>query len=156
MPLTLKVPSFNDGDFMDRKFTCDGDDLSPALSWSGPPSGARSFAVIMDDPDAPLGAFVHWVVYNIGPDVRVLTEYFPSTPQTKDGITQGKGGMGKVGYRGPCPPGKNPHRYVFHLYATKLDPNLPQGMNKKELLRMLEGNVIEETSFTLKYGRTKR
>jgi Raf kinase inhibitor-like YbhB/YbcL family protein len=153
--MSLKISTFSEGDVIDKKFTCDGANISPTVAWSDAPPGTKSFALIMDDPDAPLGTFVHWVVYNIDASLRALVENQPNTPQTREGITQGEGGLGKVGYRGPCPPGKNPHRYLFHFYATRLEPKIQQGMNKKQLLRQLEGNVIEEITVTLKYGRNR-
>ncbi len=155
MSIQFKVSSYNDGDFMDRKYTCKGEGISPEITWSDLPTGTRSLALIMEDPDAPIGTFTHWVVYNIAPSITGLKENMPKIPKLENGITQGRGGLGRVGYIGPCPPGKKPHRYVFHFYATQLAPNLGEGLRKKELLKILEGNVTGEATFTLKYGRSE-
>jgi Raf kinase inhibitor-like YbhB/YbcL family protein len=149
----IKVSTFKEGDQIDRKHTCDGEDISPHVSWSGFMPGTKSYALVMDDPDAPMGTFVHWVVYNIPPDAGDLKENFPNVQVTESGITQGKNDFGKLSYGGPCPPGHKPHRYIFHLYSTLSAPDLPSGMDRKKLLKALSGKIVEEITFTLLYNR---
>jgi Raf kinase inhibitor-like YbhB/YbcL family protein len=149
----VKISSFKEGDQISMQYTCDGKDISPVISWSGFSPETKSYAIIMDDPDAPMGTFVHWVVYNIPYSVKELRENFPKAQVTENGITQGKNDFGKFGYGGPCPPGHKPHRYIFHLYSTLSEPKIPEGMDKKKLLRALDGKILEEKTFTLSYKR---
>jgi phospholipid-binding protein, PBP family len=116
---TLISPSFKDGDVIPRRHTCDGDDVSPRLEWEGQPPNARSFALIMYDPDAPMGTFIHWVIYNIPASVRSIPEGVQKEAESLPGLgLQGVNDFGYLGYGGPCPPrGHGPHRYYFALHA---------------------------------------
>lgn len=154
MPFNLKVGSVREGEAIDKKYTCDGADISPEINWENPTGAVKSFALIMDDPDAPIGTFVHWVIYNIRPGVRQLPEDIERSAITPQGWMQGINGFGKNGYNGPCPPGKKEHRYYFKLYALKCDPNLPQGLKKKGLEKQIDGEILDQAVFMARYGRT--
>ncbi|NOH01274.1 MAG: YbhB/YbcL family Raf kinase inhibitor-like protein [Chloroflexi bacterium] len=136
----LTSPAFANGDSIPADFSCKGRDVSPALAWTEPPAGAQSFALIMDDPDAPVGTWVHWVIYNIPASARGLPESVPTDPQLRDGSVQGVTSARSTGYHGPCPP-SDTHRYFFKLYA--LDTMLSmQSADKKQLLAAMEGHVL--------------
>src|SRR5438046_9481636 len=119
MAFTLASAAFREGADIPAKYTCDGVDVSPALTWSGAPAGTRGFALIVDDPDAPAGTWVHWVLFNLTATLDALPENVPRTetlPQL-GGAAQGRNDFRKIGYGGPCPPRGTPDRYVFQLYA---------------------------------------
>lgn len=155
MTLNLRIGSFKEGDMIERKYTCDGEDISPSVSWTESPENTKSFALILDDPDAPIRTFVHWVVYNIPPSVMELEENYPKVQLSSNGIMQGKNDFGKIGYGGPCPPGQKAHRYVFHLFSTGLKGALPAGLDKKGVLKAIKGSVIMEATFMLTYKRDR-
>src|SRR5215831_4960318 len=114
--ITLSSTSLQDGR-VPKKFTCDGEDKSPPLTWRSRPDGTKALALTVTDPDAPGGAFTHWVLYNLPADANGLPEGVPKEAQLSNGSLQGKSDFGRVGYGGPCPPPGGPHRYVFTLYA---------------------------------------
>ena len=149
---TFRVSStaFADGDTIPRRFTADGENVSPPLSWSDLPTGTHSVALICDDPDAPSGRFVHWLAWNIDPDLYELHEGVP--PLTRD-FVQGANGFGDVGYGGPSPPPGKPHRYFFLLYALDNRPKLRPGAKRTELQRAIEAHVLAEGMLVGKYGR---
>lgn len=120
----LKTDAFEPKGVIAARYTCDGNDFSPALYWQNPPVGTKSFALIMDDPDAPMGTWVHWVVYNIPAAVSQLGEGFERQTTLPDGTKQGITDFGRMGYGGPCPPPGKPHRYYFKLYALDVLLNL--------------------------------
>ena len=140
----LTSPAFAHEDAIPGKYTCDGDDTSPALAWTKPPAGTESFALIMDDPDAPGGTWVHWVLYNIPADVRKLAEAFPADAELSDGSRNGKNSWPKSGYGGPCPP-SGTHRYYFKLYTLDTMLDLAAGANKAQLLKAMEGHILAQT-----------
>ena len=142
MSIELISPAFAEGSTIPTRYTCDGDDVSPALNWSGVPEGTKSIALIADDPDAPRGTWVHWVLYGVPPDVGELPEAMTSSPVTPTGARNGKNDFGKSGYGGPCPPRGAPHRYFFKLYALDGDVDLESGAKKEELLRAMEGPIL--------------
>jgi len=148
MALTLKSPQFEDNEFIPQKYTCDGEDINPPLKIEGVPEGTKSLALIVDDPDAPMGTWDHWVVYNISPDIIEIQE--GEVPQ--DAI-QGINDFGETNYGGPCPPAGAPHRYVFKLYALDGLLQLPSGATKEDLEKTMEGHVLEETKLIGKYQR---
>jgi Raf kinase inhibitor-like YbhB/YbcL family protein len=122
---------------------CDGQDISPELSWKSSPERTESFALVVTDKDSPFGFnFVHWVLYDIPPDKRELPEGIANQQQLPDGSRQGHNGFDKIGYVGPCPPGHSPHRYVFDLYALDTKLNLPPGASKKQVLKAMKGHVL--------------
>jgi len=152
MEIKLTSKAFKEGDFIPKKYTCDGENVSPPLEWSGIPSEAQSIAIICDDPDAPMGTWVHWVVFNIPPSVSKLNEKFPSNKILEDGTTQGNNDFKKIGYGGPCPPG-GIHRYFFKIYALDKRVELTPGTTKGELLHEMNGHILAEGKFTGKYSR---
>jgi Raf kinase inhibitor-like YbhB/YbcL family protein len=153
MAMKLTSPAFEDGGFIPTRHTCDGEDVSPALEWTGVPEGAKSLALICDDPDAPAGTWVHWVIYDIPPSLAGLPEAIPPTEVTAEGAKQGKNDFRRTGYGGPCPPPGSPHRYFFKLYALDTEPGLPAGATKADLLRVMEGHVLAEAQLAGRYGR---
>ena len=122
---SLTSPAFNPGAPIPTDFSCSAGDHSPALKWTGAPVGTKSFALIVEDPDAPMGTFVHWVVFNLPADASGMAADAPRTAQLADGATQGSNGMGAIGYKGPCPPPGKTHHYHFVLFA--LDTTLQVG-----------------------------
>jgi len=148
----MKVSSsaFKNEDFIPQEYTCDGKDVSPPLEWEAVPN-AKSYAIIVEDPDAPGGTFIHWVIYNI--TTVSLPKDVKKTSKTDYGV-QGVNDFGKVGYGGPCPPRTHPpHRYYFRVYA--LDTLLPvkEGVTADELREMMKGHVIDEGYIMGKYKR---
>jgi Raf kinase inhibitor-like YbhB/YbcL family protein len=151
----LKVESsaFQAGEDIPARYTCDGDDVSPPLSWSEPPAGTQSLALICDDPDAPAGTWTHWVLFNLPATARSLSEGIPP-----DGVVEGVGAhgsnsWGRLGYGGPCPPGGAAHRYLFKLVALDTRLDLPAGASKEDLERSMEGHIRAEGQLTGSYGR---
>jgi Raf kinase inhibitor-like YbhB/YbcL family protein len=136
-----------------KTFTCDGSDISPSLSWGEPPTATQSFALTVVDIDAPVGSFVHWVVYNIPASARSLPEGAAKTQQLSGGSIQGTTDFDKIGYGGPCPPGKSPHRYVFSLYAVNTKLNLLAGATRKQLEKALRNHVLAHGELIGKYQR---
>lgn len=137
--MNLTSAAFSQGQSIPVKFSCKGRDVSPALAWDEPPAGTQSFALIMDDPDAPMGTWVHWVLFNIPASTRALAENFqPAAP-----IVTGKNSWGKNSYGGPCPP-SGTHRYFFKLYALDTLLDLSPSADKKSLLAALEGHSLAQ------------
>jgi Raf kinase inhibitor-like YbhB/YbcL family protein len=139
--LELTSTSFRTGGDIPKKFTCDGSDASPQLAWGAPPGGTRSFVLIAVDPDAPMGTFVHWVLYEVPPDKHELAEDLPKQEQLPDGSRQGQNDFDKIGYGGPCPP-SGTHRYVFALYALDTKLNLAAGATRKQVENTLKDHVL--------------
>ena len=141
-PMKFKLNShpFSEGGNIPKKYTCDGEDVSPELHWTGQPPAAKSFALIVDDPDAPGGMWVHWVVYNISPRVKMVDE--GSVPT---GGTEGKTSFGEMKYGGPCPP-SGAHRYFFKLYAldTTLAFEKPEMVDEHMVSESMAGHVVDE------------
>jgi Raf kinase inhibitor-like YbhB/YbcL family protein len=152
MELEVKSSIFNEGGMIPEKYTCDGSNVSPPLSWSGVPEGTQSLALISDDPDAPVGIWVHWVIFNIPPDVKELGENIPPDKFLPNGSRQGNNDFKKIGYGGPCPP-RGTHRYYFKLYALDKKLDLDAGATKKELLQAMEGHILDESQLMGKYSR---
>ncbi len=152
----MKVESraFREGEIIPVRYTCDGADLSPPISWSGVPEGVKSFVIIMDDPDAPIGTFTHWVVYDIPADVRELEEGLPKV-ELIETIKQGMNDFGYVGYGGPCPPkGHGYHRYFFKIYALSLDTlNLPPSAQRRQVEERMRGHIVGEGYLMGRYKR---
>jgi Raf kinase inhibitor-like YbhB/YbcL family protein/uncharacterized protein (TIGR00297 family) len=145
MTLTLSSQAFENGQAIPVAFTCDGEDRSPDLTWSGQPAGTRSLALIVSDPDAPMGTFYHWVIYNLPPQTAGLPEGTGSkTGPLPAGSLQGPNSFGKNQYGGPCPPAGKAHRYFFTLYALDLAPNLPARLNAVSLQKIMEGHILAQ------------
>jgi Raf kinase inhibitor-like YbhB/YbcL family protein len=153
MPFQIATTAFSAGETIPKKFTCDGPDVSPQLSWKEAPAGTQSFALIMDDPDAPVGTWVHWVLYNVPANITELQEGVEKQEQLASGALQGRNDFHKAGYGGPCPPPGKPHRYFFKLYALDTKLNLKAGGTKPDLERAMKGHILVETELMGRYGR---
>lgn len=152
MDIRITSSSFEEYGFIPTKYTCDDVDISPPLEWSGIPEGTKELALICDDPDAPMGTWVHWVMYNLPPNVQTLPENIPPIKVLGNGTTQGSNDFHKIGYGGPCPPGGT-HRYFFKIYALDTELNLEPGKTKTELLKSMEGHILAEGQLMGKYKR---
>lgn len=154
MALVITSPAFEEGGIIPRRHTCDGEDVSPPLRWTGVPQNVRSLALICDDPDAPARVWVHWVVYNVPATSERLPENILPKPEIAGGGLQGKNDFGKIGYGGPCPP-SGTHRYYFKLYALDTTLKLPAGATKPDLLNAMHGHVLAETQLMGRYARKR-
>ncbi|GAB6065311.1 YbhB/YbcL family Raf kinase inhibitor-like protein [Aquifex pyrophilus] len=145
--------AFEYGEVIPKKYTCEGEDISPPIRWEGV-SGARSFVLIMDDPDAPIGTFTHWVVYDIPSNVNELPENFPKSKEV-NGIKQGVNDFGRVGYGGPCPPrGHGYHRYFFKVYALDVESlGLPPEATRREVEERMKGHILGSGELMGRYKR---
>ena len=150
--MELLSPAFSFGEAIPVKYTCDGEDVSIPLVFKNIPSDAKSIAIIMDDPDAPMGVFVHWVIYDIPTSLQGLPEGVPPAPELEYGIKQGRNDFGKIGYGGPCPP-SGVHRYYIKAYALDKLLHLPSGLNKRELLGLIQDHIIDQAVLMGVYGR---
>jgi Raf kinase inhibitor-like YbhB/YbcL family protein len=153
MNLPVTSTAFTEGRPIPDKYTCSGPNVSPPLQWSSAPTGVKSFALIADDPDAPVGTWVHWVLYNLPPASTSLAENLPPSPELPDGSKQGVNDFGQPGYGGPCPPAGKPHRYFFKIYALDAVLSLKSGATKKELLRAMDGHVLAQGQLMGTYQR---
>lgn len=153
---SLEIESvFNNGDKIPSKYTCDGADVSPPLQINGVSEGAASIAIIVDDPDAPIGVFNHWIIWNIpASETVIIPENLPKKSEIDEPIRalQGKNDFGKIGYNGPCPP-SGEHRYFFKVYVLDTELNLKSGITKEELLKNIEGHVIQYAELYGVYSR---
>jgi Raf kinase inhibitor-like YbhB/YbcL family protein len=152
--VTLKLTStaFEEGGMIPAQYTCDGQNVSPPLSWSNLPEGTKTLALIADDPDAPRGTWVHWVVYQIPATEKGLPENVPARETLDSGARQGKNDFKNTAYGGPCPP-SGTHRYFFKLYALDTDLNLPSGATKDQLLKAAEGHTLAQGQLMARYTR---
>jgi Raf kinase inhibitor-like YbhB/YbcL family protein len=153
-PFKLSSPAFHEGDNIPMLYTCDSTNISPALHWNKPYNNTASFALIMDDPDAPMGTWVHWVVYNIPATDTSLPMHFPMDSTLSNGIKQGYTSFRTTGYGGPCPP-DGMHRYFFKLYALDAKLNLPAGLTKTQLLNAMKGHILAEADLMGRYIKKK-
>jgi Raf kinase inhibitor-like YbhB/YbcL family protein len=150
--MEIKSSAFKEGETIPAKYTCDNLDVSPPLEWSEGPAGTMTYALICDDPDAPRGTWVHWVMYNIPGDLVKLSENIPKTESLSNGARQGKTDFGSIGYGGPCPP-SGTHRYYFKIYALDYAPDYKPVITKKELLQLMEGHILDEAQLMGRYKR---
>lgn len=152
---TIKATAFKDGETIPKKFTCDGQDYSPELTWENAPAGTKSFALICEDPDAPGGTFIHWVIYDIPANVNKLAENVKKVGLVDDKIKQGMNDFGRIGYGGPCPPrGHKPHRYIFKLYALDVETlGLNSGATADQVEAKAKGHILGEAKIMGLYGR---
>jgi Raf kinase inhibitor-like YbhB/YbcL family protein len=143
MTVELTSEAFANGQSIPAKYSCKGKNISPALAWSEPPAGTQSFALIMDDPDAPMGTWVHWVLFNIPASTRALQEDLSISGKSADQGTAsvGKNSWGDLGYGGPCPP-RGMHRYYFKLYALDTALGLRPGATKEQVLKAMQGHIL--------------
>jgi len=153
MALAISSKSFANSGEIPKKFTCDGEDVSPDLSWNEAPAGTKTFALLADDPDAPAGNWNHWTLWNVPPESRGLPEGTSKVAQLRDGSQQGLNDFRKVGYNGPCPPPGKPHRYYFKLFALDAKLTLKEKSGKRELEAAMKGHVLAQTEWMGRYGR---
>jgi Raf kinase inhibitor-like YbhB/YbcL family protein len=153
MKIELSSAAFGEGANIPKQYTGDGRDASPPLRWSDPPQGTTSFALIGDDPDAPRGTWVHWVLFNLPAEQRELQEAVPAQEVLASGAKQGQNDFGKIGYGGPAPPPGKPHRYFFKLYALDTPLDLAPGATKDQLVTAMKGHVLAEGQLMGRYGR---
>jgi Raf kinase inhibitor-like YbhB/YbcL family protein len=153
MSLEVTSTAFQNGATIPKPFTGDGADRSPPLAWSEPPAGTQSLALICDDPDAPRGTWVHWVLFNLPGQARALEEGVPTTETLGNGARQGKNDFGNIGYGGPAPPKGKPHRYFFKLYALDTPLELAPGATKSQLVAAMKSHLLGEGQLQGQYGR---
>jgi Raf kinase inhibitor-like YbhB/YbcL family protein len=153
MALQLQTAAFKPGGNIPARYTCDGPDVSPALAWNGAPAGTLTFAVVMEDPDAPGGTWVHWLMYEVPASVAELPEAVPAQIELPSGARQGRNDFRRVGYGGPCPPRGPAHRYFFRLYALDAKLNVRAGAAKADLDRAMRGHVVAEAELMGRYAR---
>ncbi len=150
--IEVTSPAFDDGEDIPIEYSCDGQNISPPIEWSGFPGNTESFAIIMDDPDAPGGTFIHWVIFNIPVNVTSLPEDVVTHASLENGALQGKNDARSIGYTGPCPP-RATHRYRFHVYALDARLNIRSGITAPELHAAMKGHIIGEGELSGKYAR---
>ncbi|MFC1938918.1 YbhB/YbcL family Raf kinase inhibitor-like protein [Chloroflexota bacterium] len=153
MVLSVSSSVFREGEVIPAQYTCQGQDVSPPLTWSQPPAGAQSLALIVDDPDTPAGVFTHWVIFSIPADSGGLPEAVPAQTELPSGALQGKNDFGRTGYAGPCPPSGRPHRYQFTVYALDSHLDLKAGASKEQLLSAMQGHILAQDRLTGRYQR---
>lgn len=153
MSLQISSTAFSAGETIPKKFTCDGPDVSPRLAWTEPPAKTQSFTLIMDDPDAPVSTWVHWVLYDLPAATKELPEGVAKQEQLPSGARQGRNDFGKIGYGGPCPPPGKPHRYFFKLYALDTKLNLQAGATKAGVEHAMKGHILAQAELIGRYGR---
>jgi Raf kinase inhibitor-like YbhB/YbcL family protein len=153
--IQLTSPAFTQGSAIPSVYTCEGEDISPPLVWSGGPVERRSLALVCDDPDAPRGTWDHWVLYNLPGQAAELAQGVPKVPELPSGARHGRNSWGKLGYGGPCPPPGKPHRYFFRLYALDIVLNLPPGASKTELERAMTDHILGQGTLMGTYQRQK-
>jgi Raf kinase inhibitor-like YbhB/YbcL family protein len=152
MAITVTSSAFEEGGMIPARYTADGQDISPPLKWEGLPEGTKSIVLISDDPDAPMKTWVHWVMWNIPPEVKELPENIPPDAELSDGSKQGITDFNRHGYGGPAPP-SGTHRYYVKVYALDTKLELPETSRKRDLLKAMEGHILAEGQLMGKYKR---
>ena len=152
MGIKLTSTAFQDGDMIPAKYSCDGQNISPPINFSGLPPSAKSLALVCDDPDAPGKTWVHWVLYDLPPTATELAENIAHEEKLSKGGKQGKNDFGKIGYGGPCPP-SGTHRYVFRLFALDNETGIEPGATKEQLMKAIEGHMVAEGELMGRYKR---
>jgi Raf kinase inhibitor-like YbhB/YbcL family protein len=153
--ISMASTAFENGDPIPYLYTCEGDDISPPLQWSGAPVSTRTYAMVCEDPDAPRGTWIHWVLYNISGDAVELTKAVPTLPELPSGARHGRNTAGDMAYAGPCPPPGKPHRYFFRLYALDISLNLPPGATKAELEQAMDQHIVAQGTLMGTYEHRK-
>jgi hypothetical protein len=151
--IQLTSPAFIYGSRIPDRYTCEGEDVSPPLRWGGVPVETRSLALVCDDPDAPRGTWVHWVLFNLPTEVVELAEGVPPVPELPSGARQGRNDSGRIGYMGPCPPPGKPHRYFFRLYALDIVLGLATGVTKADLEAAMDQHMLGQGTLMGTYQR---
>ncbi len=152
MDIKVTSPAFEQGGMIPAKYTCDGDNVSPPLKWAPVPDGTESIALISDDPDAPMGTWVHWVMYNTPAGATELAENVPPDKVLPNGARQGITDFRRIGYGGPCPP-SGTHRYFFKIYALDAQLDLQAGASKDNLLKAMQGHILAQGQLMGRYKR---
>jgi Raf kinase inhibitor-like YbhB/YbcL family protein len=152
--ITVSSEALDEGEGILQVYTCDGNDISPPIGWTGVPGEARSLVLVMDDPDAPMGTFTHWIMYRIPPETTFLPAGQPAGADLPGGMVQGENDFGVLGYRGPCPPAGEEHRYRFTVYALDTLPDPGEGVDDAALYRMIEGHVLASGTLAGTYRRS--
>jgi Raf kinase inhibitor-like YbhB/YbcL family protein len=152
MSFVLETKAFPKGGEIPSRYTCSGENISPALSWNGAPQETKSFALIVDDPDAPSGTFTHWIVYDLPAGASQLPENVSAADDLSGG-RQGRNDFRRAGYGGPCPPPGKPHRYFFKLYALNATLDLPAGASRRDVEAAMRGKVIAQAELMGKFAR---
>ncbi|MBI2251939.1 MAG: YbhB/YbcL family Raf kinase inhibitor-like protein [Armatimonadetes bacterium] len=150
--MEIKSSAFKNGEMIPAKYSYDGANVSPPLFWDIVPKGAKSIALICDDPDAPVGTWAHWVIFNLPPNLSELPENIPPQKILPNGAKQGTNDFGEIGYGGPAPP-SGIHRYYFKVYALDIMLNLKEGANKQELIKAMEGHILAKGELIGKYKK---
>ncbi len=153
MTIEVSSPAFQEGEPIPKKYTGDGADTAPPLKWTKPPEDTQSQVLICDDPDAPRGTWVHWVLFNLPANVHELAEGVPAKETLPNGAKQGKNDFGKTGYGGPAPPKGKPHRYYFKLYALDTTLDIAPGATKAEVVAAMKDHVLAEGQLMGRYQR---
>jgi len=154
MSFQISSNAFPPNEAIPKQFTCDGPNISPQLTWTDAPTTTQSFALIMDDPDAPAGTWVHWVLYDLPFNTHELAESVPNRQELPNGARQGRNDFDKTGYGGPCPPPGKPHRYFFKLYALDAKRlNLRLGASKTDLEHAMQGHILAQAEVIGLYSR---
>jgi Raf kinase inhibitor-like YbhB/YbcL family protein len=151
--LSVKTPAFDQGQSIPKRYTGEGEDVSPKLEWSEVPAGTQSIALICDDPDAPVGIWVHWVLFNLPPTTRSLDEGMPKDRELKNGARHGNNDWKQSGYRGPMPPPGKAHRYFFRVYALDAKMDLPTGATRQQLLEAMKSHILAQGEVMGTYRR---
>ena len=155
MGIKISSTAFKEGENIPSKYTCDGVNISPQLRWNTVSAGVKSYAIIVEDPDAPGGDFTHWIIYNIPASVNELHENVTPSRNIPDEVMLGTNSFGRIGYGGPCPPPGKAHRYFFRSYALNtILHHLESGATKQQLLKAMEGHIIEQGHLMGKYKRS--
>ncbi|MEP0870945.1 YbhB/YbcL family Raf kinase inhibitor-like protein [Trichocoleus desertorum AS-A10] len=152
--MKLESSAFEADSLIPSQYTCDGANISPPLSWDAPPAETESLALIVDDPDAPVGIFVHWVVYDLPPETLHLPEGIAPQATLLKGGTHGKNDFGNLGYGGPCPP-NGTHHYVFKLYALDRALSLQSGATKAQLEAAMNGHILAAAELVARYAKRR-
>jgi hypothetical protein len=148
----LTSPAFKNGEAIPKEYTCDGRNVSPPLAWENPPKGTAAFALIMDDPDAPMGTFTHWVIFNIPGGDTGLSAEVAAVASLENGARQGSNSARRIGYMGPCPP-SGTHRYYFRLYALHTTLDVKAGADRASVEKAMKEHILGEAELMGTYGR---
>jgi Raf kinase inhibitor-like YbhB/YbcL family protein len=151
-PFALTSSAFSQGQPIPADYSCTGQDQSPPLAWTAPPPGTQRLALVVEDPDAPGGTFIHWVLTNIPGSARALAEAQPTTSTLPDGSRQGRNSAGSTGYTGPCPP-SGLHHYIFHLYALDTALDLPDGATNDQFVTAADGHILGQVKLMGTYSK---
>jgi Raf kinase inhibitor-like YbhB/YbcL family protein len=152
--ITVSSTAFADSATIPKQYTCEGMDMSPPLAWSGVPSAAKTVAMILDDPDAPMGTWTHWIIWNIPASTTSLSEGMPKDATVSGGIRQGRNSWPKTGYGGPCPPPGKPHHYYFTVYTLDTTLSLPDSTNRAQLEAAMKGHILAQGQLLGMYAKT--